>query len=549
MPKYELTGAKGRYVVELDGDPTDEQAAGIVREIEGESAPVRETMRGGVGTPLPPVPAQMIAVQRQEIREAMTPGVGVARSRGPAVQAAAALEGAVSGGTLGLSDAAAAGILRSLGKRDVNLEGPGTPRGEYPGTALAGEIAGNLLVPTSGAYRLAMKAPSTGGKLLRLAGLGAAEAGTLAAAKDVSTGRTDSVPRDIMLASAIGGAAAPIGGGGAKVVSSVARLGGEGVAGMARALFTDNTVRLMEKAVMPPKKLAKIIAPTIERYMPLVDEHAAEMGVKLDNLESLHKVTQSAKAKTWATIEERVGAAEAGGLKINMGDVADQMVQAAKSRKLMREIETNPSLGNVLKAVETKAAAYRRPLGVKEAEEILEDTNAALKTSAYKAGYQGRVPPVEELARTDPQVAAELALANGLRKKLDETVSKLPGEFANLKRDYGALKVMGDAVSDRMIVEGRQRTMGLDRLTIGQAAMQSLEGPQGAASSLAKLAVVRALKRADSSDEMVRRAFEDFATKRAAKAGKAAKAGGATAAAVPAGLLLDSVIPEDRGDQ
>lgn len=234
---------------------------------------------------------------------------------------------------------------------------------------------------------------------------------------------------------------------------------------------------------------------------------------KVGNLNDALSIVNSKKSNLWSEVQQTIKKGSDEGLTVD-GSLASKKIRTLLDNpKMQRE---NPGL---IQALEQKAKAYEGDIGVDEAERIIEQTNAEL-ASYYRKNNIGRA----EAYKADPQIAADIELADSLRSQLDDILEKATGAgVKDLKRQYGALKNVSKEISQRIPIAERQNLSSLsEQLTAAQAAgdfaESALNMQMGSAmKGAAKYAMSRILKNRDSSDAKIARAFSQAAKDRMTK--------------------------------
>ena len=393
-----------------------------------------------------------------------------------------------------------------------------SPYSYATGQTLGGFIPGGALLGTGKtALATALRSGLSGGIL----GLGSSLAENLKSDENKSP---EELASDAFKSVAIGSV---LGGIGVPAASSAVGLTGKAVGGATKfaslltksgrdilnELFEARTERLMRSAIKPSIKKSEQFGKLLDTYIPTVAQAAKKEGFSVDSMRSLLAANDSALKSTWNDIETALNKTHSTGVKFNTADIAGDMIRAASNPKLLREQENNASIKNSFESVYNKAKSYWGDMTPLEAEQILQVTNANLETAYEKAG--GKLS-IETLAKTDPELAAEVALAKGLRKKLNDIVETLPGSsYSSLKKKYGALASIRDDLVRRIGVEERQQLMGIDRLTMSGAIADVVNkgDVKAALSAPIRIAAQRAMKHMDSGDEKIRRVFEEYEKK------------------------------------
>src|SRR5262249_34989876 len=145
-----------------------------------------------------------------------------------------------------------------------------------------------------------------------------------------------------------------------------------------------------------------------------------------------------------------------------------------------------------------------------ELEDYLQSANRQLET------YYGKNKVGQRVAEADPDMAATVAEVTALRRTLYDALDRLTGPgTADLKSRYGALSNIQNEVARRKLVYQRQQPTGLmeDLGTVhggGKILGGALSGsPSRIATGIAEIGLARYLKNFNSTDSLIRRAFEN----------------------------------------
>jgi len=181
-------------------------------------------------------------------------------------------------------------------------------------------------------------------------------------------------------------------------------------------------------------------------------------------------------------------------------------------------------------------------LNVGDAEEALEHMNAELS----KTGYWSKLPSERAaLLKTDGTILGYKAAADAIRDELYGKLGELEpqSDMAALKKQYGALRNVGNEIRGQVNVAGRQSPVSLKE-TIGLITGLAHGGATGG--------VVAALPFVDravnSPEKLIGRAVQKAARPEASTVGKAVAAGGRKIAdlTAPAGAAIGQSVAEGQ---
>lgn len=356
------------------------------------------------------------------------------------------------------------------------------------------------------------RAVAGAGILTRAAAEGAAGAGVAAA-------QTGGDPEAMSLG-AVGGAALPVVargvGSGLTAVRRAAAGAQEGGVPGALAAMVRSTAPLAPRAMLvqalKPRSTQTRFTSSLDLAMPELKATEGHLGKPIANLDDLLEASKQAKRRLRGQYDSMAGPMRAGGWEVDLSSVADAMERSIP-RKLQIE---NPAAAMRLQQA---AQVYRQRFGLEDAEQILKETNAELDAfyNKYPAGQRRAVT-------ADPQAAALDAQGRALRtaiySRLDEEGG---GEAARvLQRRYGALLEVEEEATRRVNVSRRQQPESLsEQMSAWRAAGDyargawriahgDLTGAADIASAKAMRSTATYIKEQQTSDALVRRAFEVY---------------------------------------
>lgn len=368
--------------------------------------------------------------------------------------------------------------------------------------------AAQYAIPVSRAASAVKGAPL----LVRALAEGGASAGVAAAQSAGDPGA--------ITAAGVGGAVLPFVGAGVRMstrlaqrAASGAREGGVGgaIASAVRTVAPGEPRTLLTQA-LKPRSVRTNFPAAIDTALP--DLHAAEtvIGRPIASLADLQTAIGAAKRG----LQQQLGAirGQAGGLQIDGASIADAMATSIP-RKLRLE---NPEAVDRLL---TQANVYRRSFSLEEMETLLRETNAELD------GLMSMFPRNRYAAITSNPAAAALdAQAKAMRTAIDDGLNNLTagvGDAAKaLRRRYGALLELDGEATRRMNVAARQQPESLsEQIGAVRAAADMARGgwrlAHGDLSGAADIAAAhagrsagKAIKDAQTTDALIRRAFDGY---------------------------------------
>lgn len=312
--------------------------------------------------------------------------------------------------------------------------------------------------------------------------------------------------------------------GGVNAVTRAAAGAREGGVGGAVAAVVRNVAppapRAMLVQALKPRNVKIYFEGSLDRAMPELKAAEARLGKPIASIDDVLEATKIAKAG----IQEQLGVARAGaqGFHVDGSPVADAMMQAIPN-KLRLE---NP---NAVAQLEAAANAYRRTFTLEETETLLRETNAELN------GLYQQLPGGQYRAlATNPGVMQLNAQAKTFRTSIDNTLDRWAegaGPAAQeLRKRYGSLLDVEDVAYRRVNVAKRQQPDSLaEQIGAMHAAgdwarglykiarsiptlspRMAAEGAADIASGAAKRQMSQFMKENQTSDALIRRAFEVY---------------------------------------
>lgn len=292
-----------------------------------------------------------------------------------------------------------------------------------------------------------------------------------------------------------------------------AREGGFGgaVASAVRTVAPGEPRTLLIQA-LKPRSVKANFPHSLDRALPELKAAEQTIGRPIANVDTLLEATKAAKQNIQRQLNVVRGTAQ--GLEIDGSAVADAM-QRSVPKKLALE---NPDAANRL--VEA-ANVYRRRFSLDDMETFLRETNAELD------GFYSMYPGAQRKAlAANPQVASLDAQARAIRQAIDDGLNRIAdggGDAAReLRRRYGALLDVEGEAFRRMNVAARQQPESLsEQIGIVRAAADTARGAwklaHGNLAGAADIAAAQAgraagkfAKEQQTTDALIRRAFEGY---------------------------------------
>lgn len=287
-------------------------------------------------------------------------------------------------------------------------------------------------------------------------------------------------------------------------------LGGAIAAGV-RTVAPSEPRTLLIQAIKP-RAVRVNFARSLGLAMPELKAAEQTIGKPIASIDTLLDATTAAKQNLQQQLHVLRGTAQ--GLEIDGSGVAEAMTRSIP-RKLALE---NPEAAQRLVA---SADVYRRRFSLDEMETILRETNAELDS------LMAMFPRNRYAAITSNPAAAALdAQGKALRQAIDAGLDRMAaggGTAAQaLRRRYGALlEVEGEAIR-RSNVAARQQPESLSEqigavraaADMARGTWRVLHGDMTGAADIAAAhagrSAGRAIKEAQTTDALIRRAFEDY---------------------------------------
>jgi len=254
----------------------------------------------------------------------------------------------------------------------------------------------------------------------------------------------------------------------------------------------DMTFRAVKPRIKKGMNLARA-----KSQMELANKTIVENGFTPTDLKSYADAVYDTKKKVWGEISNGLKAGEEAGKEIDLVEIAIKILDRAEDPALLR---TNPNAAKQLTKIAEDLIRQGDNISIIDAERTKQLLNAELD------GLFG------ELDLSKQAKEAKKLITREIGDQLNKKLSDLPDEFKDLKIKYGALSSIENDILKRAIVFERQNPEGLaDILTKTQAVADLFTGGVKAkARAAARLTLGRQLKKANDSNELIKRAFSEF---------------------------------------
>lgn len=247
--------------------------------------------------------------------------------------------------------------------------------------------------------------------------------------------------------------------------------------------------------------------------MPEIKATEQVLGRRVQSVDDLLEATKLAKQRVRAQYDQLAGPRRAMGSTVDGTPVADA-IESSIPRKVQIQ---SPDRADAIRRL---ADTYRgRAFSLDDMETLLRETNAELDA------YYSKFPAARgRAAAANPETAQLLAEAQALRKAIYSTLDA-PGQgeaARQLQRRYGALLELEDTAYRRANVAARQQPESLSE-QVGKVRAAAdmargtwrvlhgdLSGAADIAASRAGAATASYLKEQQTTDALIRRAFESF---------------------------------------
>lgn len=301
-------------------------------------------------------------------------------------------------------------------------------------------------------------------------------------------------------------------------IGATAPLASSGLRSLYRTV-NPTTKTLLTSAIKPGKNLGATVqkegGKVVQKWDEVMDTALPDIAATVTknkargvgsqaiaNADDLVAVTRQAKQEIWSEVKEMVG--KHANVEIDGNKVADNIMEAITTR--MRK---EGSSG--IKHIEETANAYRGKMSVEEAETILEEVNQELSS------FYNKSPQAKYQSMSDPQLLADIKLAESLRSGLDDALERASGTgISSLKRRYGALTEFQKQLEGRIMVAKRQQPLNIpEQIQVAEGAAGALAKAAqgdlvGAAGQAMRPVFAAGAKAFGDMDNQIKRAFEKY---------------------------------------
>lgn len=283
--------------------------------------------------------------------------------------------------------------------------------------------------------------------------------------------------------------------------------GAKDTVGAVKTILNPDAEDALTRAIKPGKN--NVGFPTdLKTAIPEVADTLKLKGIDPGRMtiDDLNQAITDTKKRIWDQYEAQLS--PNAHVTVDTKPIAD----AIRSTVTPRFEMLNPNAADNIKAT---ADAYlaKKSITLGEAEDFLKEANGELHS------YYAKNKVGQQVASTDPTVQHVVREAAALRdvlySKLDELTGSKAGE---IKKLYGSLTNVGNEVAGRAQVAARQAPASLQEtihtpLAVAKGIGSVARGDIiGAGESAAQIAMSRAMKEANSTDGLIRKAFSKVLT-------------------------------------
>jgi hypothetical protein len=261
---------------------------------------------------------------------------------------------------------------------------------------------------------------------------------------------------------------------------------------------------------LKPSTTATNFPKQLDTAIPELAESARLTGTPITNIETFLTTLDHAKKRIWSQLEGMAGKQT----RVSLAKMADAMIESIPKKWAFE----NPKLAQ--QAIK-RANRFRKSFTLEEAEAFLKETNAEMQS------FYGLIPQAQRgMTASNAGVAALEAQAKSLRTVIDDALDAAGGTTGvsrALRQRYGALMEIGRTATRRQMVAARQQPESLSEQigavrAAGELARAAYKitttgGLQGKGEFLAATAgraTAKAIKEAQTTDALIRRAFESY---------------------------------------
>ena len=242
----------------------------------------------------------------------------------------------------------------------------------------------------------------------------------------------------------------------------------------------------------------------LDTAIPTIYQTSKEMGKDIAHssqpLQDLVDVVGQAKKNIWSSWQQLIGPVKKA--TINGNKIADNIEKGVTDWLKIH----NPAAAERITAF---AQNFRKPLTLEKSEEYVEALNNELHT------YYAKNKVGQNVLKNDPESNYLITTVESLRDALYSKLGELRSDSGKqLKQLYGSLSNIQNEVQGRNIVSSRQAPMSLqEQINYPMAVARGVAGAargdfRQAAEGLAQVAISRGMKEMNTSEELIRRAFQ-----------------------------------------
>lgn len=234
------------------------------------------------------------------------------------------------------------------------------------------------------------------------------------------------------------------------------------------------------------------------KTLETANQRIIDDGYQPTDLQSYADSLRDSKKKVWGEVETALKSV-GDDTKVDLIPIATALRDMAKSPAMLR---ADPKAAAKVKSLALNLVKNGKKISVQDAEDLKQFINAELSGTFGKFNL------------SDTEINSKKLVTDLIGKQLDEKLSKIPGEFSNLKSTYGALKQTEDDVLKRIIVHGRQNPQSLVESMAKVSGVgniiESIANVQfgSALKGVAQMAVGKIQKNANDADLIIKKAFE-----------------------------------------
>jgi hypothetical protein len=283
---------------------------------------------------------------------------------------------------------------------------------------------------------------------------------------------------------------------------------GGAIAGAVRTVAPGQPRTLLIQG-LKPSTTATSFPKQLDTAIPELAESARLTGTPITNIETFLTTLDHAKKRIWSQLEGMAGKQT----RVSLAKMADAMIESIPKKWAFE----NPKLAQ--QAIK-RANRFRKSFTLEEAEAFLKETNAEMQS------FYGLIPQAQRgMTASNAGVAALEAQAKSLRTVIDDALDAAGGTTGvsrALRQRYGALMEIGRTATRRQMVAARQQPESLSEQIgavraagdmargLWRVAHADVRGAADLAAATAGRAAAKAIKEGQTTDALIRRAFESY---------------------------------------